>query len=71
MIQKLKTLLFVCFQLDLQLQDEAGGDISSFITNGEWDLLGVCTFYSPRTKNPYIFYYKKIKKNKNFEIPET
>lgn len=34
---------FACFsylQLDLQLQDEAGGDISSFITNGEWDLLG-------------------------------
>ncbi|XP_014203486.1 acetylcholine receptor subunit alpha-type acr-16 [Copidosoma floridanum] len=29
------------FQLDLQLQDEAGGDVSSFITNGEWDLLGV------------------------------
>uniref|UniRef100_A0A8D9AHI9 Neuronal acetylcholine receptor subunit alpha-7 n=2 Tax=Cacopsylla melanoneura TaxID=428564 RepID=A0A8D9AHI9_9HEMI len=28
-------------QLDLQLQDEGGGDISSFITNGEWDLLGV------------------------------
>ncbi|XP_035777503.1 neuronal acetylcholine receptor subunit alpha-7-like isoform X2 [Anopheles albimanus] len=29
------------FQLDLQLQDEGGGDISSFITNGEWELLGV------------------------------
>ncbi|XP_052124745.1 neuronal acetylcholine receptor subunit alpha-7 isoform X2 [Frankliniella occidentalis] len=29
------------FQLDLQLQDDAGGDVSSFITNGEWDLLGV------------------------------
>ncbi|XP_076680794.1 nicotinic acetylcholine receptor alpha7 subunit isoform X1 [Andrena cerasifolii] len=28
------------FQLDLQLQNESG-DISSFITNGEWDLLGV------------------------------
>ncbi|KAJ3640043.1 hypothetical protein Zmor_003363 [Zophobas morio] len=28
-------------QLDLQLQDDSGGDISSFITNGEWDLLGV------------------------------
>ena len=28
------------FQLDLQLQDDTGGDISSFITNGEWDLLG-------------------------------
>uniref|UniRef100_A0A182XGP6 Neurotransmitter-gated ion-channel transmembrane domain-containing protein n=1 Tax=Anopheles quadriannulatus TaxID=34691 RepID=A0A182XGP6_ANOQN len=27
--------------LDLQLQDESGGDISSFITNGEWELLGV------------------------------
>lgn len=29
------------FQLDLQLQDESGGDISSFITNGEWELLGL------------------------------
>ncbi|KAL5235458.1 hypothetical protein ACI65C_002868 [Semiaphis heraclei] len=29
------------FQLDLQLQDDHGGDISGFITNGEWDLLGV------------------------------
>ncbi|GAB0089196.1 Neurotransmitter-gated ion-channel [Sergentomyia squamirostris] len=29
------------FQLDLQLQDEAGGDISSFVTNGEWDLLAM------------------------------
>lgn len=29
-------------QLDLQLQDETGGDISSFVTNGEWDLLGLC-----------------------------
>ncbi|KAH1023170.1 hypothetical protein HUJ04_012426 [Dendroctonus ponderosae] len=28
-------------QLDLQLQDDNGGDISNFITNGEWDLLGV------------------------------
>jgi len=28
------------FQLDLQLQDENGGDISGFTTNGEWDLLG-------------------------------
>lgn len=36
-------LIFVCnslLQLDLQLQDDGGGDISSFITNGEWDLLG-------------------------------
>lgn len=32
------------FQLDLQLQDETGGDISSFVTNGEWDLLGELFF---------------------------
>nr|QEM43365.1 nicotinic acetylcholine receptor alpha 7 subunit [Bradysia odoriphaga] len=29
------------FQLDLQLQDENGGDLSSFVTNGEWSLLAV------------------------------
>ncbi|CAG9117591.1 unnamed protein product [Plutella xylostella] len=29
------------YQLDLQLQDEGGGDISSFVTNGEWELIGV------------------------------
>ena len=29
------------FQLDLALKDENGGDISSFISNGEWDLIGV------------------------------
>ncbi|XP_069672480.1 neuronal acetylcholine receptor subunit alpha-7-like isoform X4 [Periplaneta americana] len=34
------------FQLDLQLQDDTGGDISSFITNGEWDLLGVTILLS-------------------------
>ena len=28
------------FQLDLKLKDEKGGDISSFIPNGEWDLIG-------------------------------
>lgn len=28
------------WQLDLQLQDEMGGDLSSFVTNGEWELLG-------------------------------
>ena len=31
-------LLF--FQLDLALKDKNGGDISSFIMNGEWDLIG-------------------------------
>lgn len=34
------TPCFPDLQLDLQLQDDAGGDVSSFITNGEWDLLG-------------------------------
>jgi len=32
------------FQLDLALKDEKGGDISSFITNGEWDLIGKHNF---------------------------
>ena len=27
------------FQLDFQLKDE-GGDIATYVTNGEWDLLG-------------------------------
>ncbi|MPC30485.1 hypothetical protein E2C01_023752 [Portunus trituberculatus] len=26
--------------LDLQLQSEDGGDLSDFIKNGEWDLIG-------------------------------
>lgn len=39
-------MFFSYLQLDLQLQDEAGGDISSFITNGEWDLLGKQCGYS-------------------------
>ena len=31
---------FYHFQLDLTLKDKKGGDISSFIPNGEWDLIG-------------------------------
>ena len=27
------------FQLDFQLKDE-GGDLGTYVTNGEWDLLG-------------------------------
>lgn len=34
-------LLLFNFQLDLQLQSEEGGDISSFIKNGEWQLKGM------------------------------
>ena len=28
------------FQLDLKLQYETGGDLSNFMENGEWSLLG-------------------------------
>lgn len=28
------------FQLDLKLNSEKGGDISTYVTNGEWDLIG-------------------------------
>ena len=31
---------FNCFQLDLKLNSEDGGDYSTFISNGEWDLVG-------------------------------
>ena len=37
-LRTLKRILLL--QLDLALKDESGGDISSFITNGEWDLIG-------------------------------
>lgn len=43
-------------QLDVQLQDEAGGDISSFITNGEWDLLGN---YIPRNKEKNLECFRR------------
>ena len=38
-------LLRVCFalllfQLDLRLNSDNGGDISTYVTNGEWDLIG-------------------------------
>ncbi|KAK8753595.1 hypothetical protein OTU49_000510, partial [Cherax quadricarinatus] len=39
------------WQLDLQLQSEDGGDLSDFIKNGEWDLIGC-----PGKRN--IIYYK-------------
>ena len=37
---QLKSLIFSFFQLDFQLQSEDGGDIDTFIPNGEWALLG-------------------------------
>lgn len=32
-------IVFLLLQLDLVLKDEDGGDLSDFITNGEWSLL--------------------------------
>jgi len=37
------------FKLDFQLKDE-GGDLGTYVTNGEWDLLGV-----PATRNEVIY----------------
>ena len=35
------TLTFTLhLQVDLRLKEKDGGDISSFISNGEWDLIG-------------------------------
>lgn len=44
------------FQLDLQLQDEMGGDLSSFVTNGEWELLGMYT----RTRSTHAHSLTKL-----------
>ena len=35
--------MFFLFQLDLEMKSEDGGDLSNFITNGEWYLLGKLT----------------------------
>jgi len=53
-------------QLDLQLQDDGGGDISSFITNGEWDLLGRFeNLTALRTKGNFLssIFYHSAKKD--------
>ncbi|XP_050522325.1 acetylcholine receptor subunit alpha-type acr-16-like isoform X5 [Daktulosphaira vitifoliae] len=46
------------FQLDLQLHDDAGGDLSGFVTNGEWDLLDLQAQRSLKNyaccPNPYV-----------------
>ena len=35
-----KVKLKLTFQLDLLLKDADGGDTTSFVKNGEWDLIG-------------------------------
>ena len=35
-----KTNHYCPFQLDLQLKSGDGGDISTYVTNGEWALIG-------------------------------
>ena len=34
---------FPFFQLDLKLNSDKGGDVTTYVTNGEWDLLGNVT----------------------------
>lgn len=38
----------------MQLQDETGGDISSYVLNGEWELLGMYTIFCNQLKM-YLF----------------
>ncbi|PSN40440.1 hypothetical protein C0J52_22086 [Blattella germanica] len=56
------------FQLDLQLQDDNGGDISSFITNGEWDLLEQATQKEsgPRKHLPHAL--NVVKEPRSFKV---
>ena len=39
-IYKREYWLIFIFQLDLLLKDASGGDTTSFVKNGEWDLIG-------------------------------
>ena len=43
-------------QLDLDLKDEDGGDISSFIPNGEWDLIGKKK-HSHTVQSQFLFHF--------------
>lgn len=65
--------IFINIQLDLQLQDETGGDISSFVTNGEWDLLGLFAFKIFLACETCFFELKQIMQcfefNKLFSFP--
>ena len=62
------------FQLDLTLKDGKGGDISSFIPNGEWDLIGKINFLIDESfLNAWPLYFKSNhlffkEKNKNSKI---
>ena len=67
-MQKYRIKSYYIFQLDLALKDENGGDISSFISNGEWDLIGnvyIIKKISFNEKRYLCFYFRnndKIKK---------
>ena len=36
----------IFFQLDLKLNSETGGDLSTFIPNGEWEVIGEINYCS-------------------------
>lgn len=40
------------FQLDLRLNSEKGGDTSTYVTNGEWDLKGESRHVCPSLSSP-------------------
>ncbi|CAG2166031.1 unnamed protein product [Oppiella nova] len=44
------------FALDLRLSSEDGGDISTYIANGEWVLMGQFTHYTISTILPALSY---------------
>ena len=53
-----KIKLKLTFQLDLLLKDANGGDTTSFVKNGEWDLIG---FYNDASYNDNDYYYQYCK----------
>jgi hypothetical protein len=51
------------------LQDETGGDISSFVTNGEWDLLGKRYILFLNLVNLPFHSNKKKLQRKTLQVP--
>ena len=45
---QIEMITCISFQLDLLLKDSNGGDTTSFVKNGEWDLIGWISVFLER-----------------------
>lgn len=64
--QRSKNIHKVSLQLDLKLQYETGGDLSNFMENGEWSLLGL--FWKMWTLSSNIIISRNARKKKQYRV---